>query len=542
VDVADAEDDVIKVAAGTYTGVSARQGVTQAVYISKTVTIRGGYTTTNWSLSDPATNRAILDAQDGGRVLLITGTIAPTIEGLYLTRGSVAGSGGGIAAIGSASPTITGTYVYSNSAINGGGICLYGASGMIRNSEITTNTTSGDGGGIHLNASGASVIDNLIAWNEAADGGGLYLLNSDTATIRGNRIRGNTSTGFDGGGGVLLWNSAATVSSNTIADNAAVAGAGLASVSDDPTLDANLVTGNTASSWGGGIFLRVSDALMRNNLVARNGAGDVGSGIFIRASAPRAFHTTIVRNVHPTGDGTAIYVAEEMGTYSRAFFTDTILVSQTVGISVATGNSANLNATLWGTTTSGSNGTDWIANGSLLTGTTNLWEAPGFLCVNCGGYHLASSSAAIDAGVNAGVTVDVDGGSRPSGSGYEIGYDEYHSPTVVDLFSFKVTWADGKVDVAWETGFKLNTLGFNVWRSTAPDGTYTQVNDKLIPVSAWSHDYARYAFADEGVAKGMDYYYKLEEVEIGGARNWHGPVAAGDPRVEFKVYLPLIFW
>ena len=41
------EGDVIKVAEGTYTGVSARDGVTQTVYLSKTLTIEGGYTTSD---------------------------------------------------------------------------------------------------------------------------------------------------------------------------------------------------------------------------------------------------------------------------------------------------------------------------------------------------------------------------------------------------------------------------------------------------------------------------------------------------------------
>ena len=51
------DGDVIKVSAGTYTGVNVRPRndlttigmVTQVVYISKTVTIQGGYTTTNWT-------------------------------------------------------------------------------------------------------------------------------------------------------------------------------------------------------------------------------------------------------------------------------------------------------------------------------------------------------------------------------------------------------------------------------------------------------------------------------------------------------------
>jgi len=69
--------DVIKVAAGTYTDIHQRAGITQVVYISKTVTIRGGYTTTNWATSDPVANPTTLDARGLGRVLVISGTIAP---------------------------------------------------------------------------------------------------------------------------------------------------------------------------------------------------------------------------------------------------------------------------------------------------------------------------------------------------------------------------------------------------------------------------------------------------------------------------------
>jgi len=52
--------------------------VTQVVYVSKTVTIRGGYMTTNWNVPDPAANLTVLDAQGHGRVLYIVGDISPS--------------------------------------------------------------------------------------------------------------------------------------------------------------------------------------------------------------------------------------------------------------------------------------------------------------------------------------------------------------------------------------------------------------------------------------------------------------------------------
>jgi hypothetical protein len=79
VDATDDAGDEIRVAGGTYTGVSARPApagylfpppggvITQVVYISKTVTIRGGYTTTNWTASDPQANPTTIDAQGEGR-------------------------------------------------------------------------------------------------------------------------------------------------------------------------------------------------------------------------------------------------------------------------------------------------------------------------------------------------------------------------------------------------------------------------------------------------------------------------------------------
>jgi hypothetical protein len=89
VDAVDDPGDVVKVAPGTYTGVEGRQApgdyghppasgtITQVVHISKTLVVRGGYTVTNWTLSDPAAYPTTLDAQSQGRVLFVTGDVSP---------------------------------------------------------------------------------------------------------------------------------------------------------------------------------------------------------------------------------------------------------------------------------------------------------------------------------------------------------------------------------------------------------------------------------------------------------------------------------
>ena len=81
------DGDVIKVAEGTYTGINHRFGHAQVVYLDKSITIRGGYTTTNWTTSDPVANPTTVDAEGQGRVLYVSGNINPTIAGLRITGG-----------------------------------------------------------------------------------------------------------------------------------------------------------------------------------------------------------------------------------------------------------------------------------------------------------------------------------------------------------------------------------------------------------------------------------------------------------------------
>jgi len=394
-----APGDEILVAAGVYTDIHQRGTITQVVYISKTVTIRGGYNA-DFSAWDPDTYSTTLDAQGQGRVLYITGDISPTIEGLRITGGDATGLGG------------------SPGGNAGGGVYIITATATIRDNLIISNTTDIRGGGLYIASSAATLVSNTVMANAAGEfdyGGGLCLVGSD-ATLNNNTFISNTA---HGGGGLVLAYSAAALQGNTISYNTADGAGGLDLVASNATLSGNIVIFNTAYFWGGGLYVdQGSNATLVNNVVADNQADSQGSGLYIRGSSPRLLHTTIARNTG--GDGSGVYVTNFGADYSTVAFTNTILVSHTVGITVTGGNTATLEATLW------ANDTDWGGVGTVITGAVNIWGDPAFVAPDAGDYHIAAVSAARDAGVNAGATEDFDGESRPSDGFYDIGADEYY--------------------------------------------------------------------------------------------------------------------
>jgi hypothetical protein len=103
-------------------------------------------------------------------------------------------------------------------------------------------------------------------------------------------------------------------------------------------------------------------------------------------------------------------------------------------------------------------------------------------------------------------------------------YRWYVDPTAVELSAFDAAWDGDVIEVAWETALEVDTAGFNLWRSTAADGEYVQVNDSLIPSQSPGGTMgASYTFVDQGVVPDSTYYYKLEELEMGGGSSWYGP-------------------
>ena len=378
VDAAD-PGDKIKVAEGRYTDIhtipdlnTATFTATQIVAITKSMNLYGGYTPANWTTPDPANHPTILDAEGKGRVLCLVGPATVSISGLQITGGDATGLGG------------------SWRGDVGGGLYLNNIEGRIDNNRIYSNTAE-VGAGLFLDYSPIALEDNDIYENMASNVGGGADINHSDATISRNTIHSNRGGGFS-----LGWS--------------------------DIKMNGNIIRNNLDMWRGGGLHFWDCDASLVNNVIVSNQAIYDGGGVFADASSNLKFwHTTIARN---TG-GSGVYVNTWGNFPSAVAMTNTIFFDHDQGIVATALSTATLNSTLWY-----ANSTDW--SGNVIHSNDHNGD-PKFVF---DGYHLAAGSAAIDKGVDAGISTDIDGNARPHGSGYDIGADEFNGTPIHELHLF----------------------------------------------------------------------------------------------------------
>jgi len=438
-------DDETRVATGVYTGVQARGGMTQVVYISKTVTIRGGYSgdLTTW---DPDAYPTTLDAQRQGRVVSIIGaSTGPTLESLIITGGDATGvttncppaggqsdgCGGGVFVY-RGHPIIANNVVTDNVAAvsaghrsaSGGGLCLVYATGsVITGNLIISNTASlgnrGMGGGIHLYfpydvlvaanqivSNTATTHSSLYGWGGgiAVGGGGAV------ATIQDNRIEGNrTNSGGGGqGAGIYNWYSWSHFAGNQVVGNYGKQAVYLG-YHEKARFEANQVVDNSTTIGVEVVNGGISGTILVNNAIARSGDRTLSFSSY--SGAPLT--ATLIHNTLIGADtGYGVYV--ESG-YVTLFLTNTIIANHTWGITNTVPASSTVTAdhTLF-----------WANDQDGIAGTNPVYGDPAFIDLGGGGYHLGPGSAAIDAGVETVESVDIDGDPRPIGSAPDIGADE----------------------------------------------------------------------------------------------------------------------
>jgi hypothetical protein len=175
------------------------------------------------------------------------------------------------------------------------------------------------GGGVGISSASPTIQNNVIANNMACgDGAGIYVAGG-SPVITGNVITGNGTACADTvGGGILLGGpGSAQVIGNTITQNNGLSGAGIAmNAAGTPTIQNNVITGNSANGGdGGGLYaINDSDPLVVQNLIAGNQATGNGGGWFDEPTSlsvgPTVINNTFAGNTIPaTHQGSALWLA-----------------------------------------------------------------------------------------------------------------------------------------------------------------------------------------------------------------------------------------
>ncbi len=279
-----APGSIIRIATGTYVPAT---GAHQVLAVTKSISLQGGFRTTDWSDPQPVSFPTVLDAQGLGSAIVIAGSpgqpIAVSIHGLQITNGQ-AGHGGGITGT-NTQLSLERCLVSGNHATGtGGGIYLTGSSSLtLLATRVTLNTSATQGGAIALDhpVGGSSLIRSWIYGNQAASGGGGVSLAGGQLSLDGALLVDNTLTQAGAtGSGLEAFDATVALTHTTLARNTGGLGAGIHLSGVSTLTAANLLAaGQTAAfaliapSHG-----TIDGVLWGGGATWANGANTTGSG------------------------------------------------------------------------------------------------------------------------------------------------------------------------------------------------------------------------------------------------------------------------
>jgi predicted outer membrane repeat protein len=334
---------------GTCAGVEARAGLTQTVFISRDVTLQGGYTYTNWLADpDPTVYTTTLDAGRLGRVAYVSGTLGVTLDGLSVTGGDGAQSGGTLSSTGNkrgggiyvesgSTLTVANSVVYSNTITvmaDGGALALDGtASAVVTNTTFADNAASnGKGGAISVWEGALDIYTSHFAENTASiSGGAIYLFhNPSPLRITDSSLEGNAACS---GGGVYLTDGAAEIHGGVFTGNHSGTGPGGAiNVSGALLVEDSTFEGNWSDDSAGAIYLINSNepVTLTNTIFRDNWSPSFSVAGALSLSGP----TTIISSTfegNSSGRGGAIRSADDLTITGSLFQENAVTGSSGIG-------------------------------------------------------------------------------------------------------------------------------------------------------------------------------------------------------------------
>ncbi|RME10613.1 MAG: hypothetical protein D6802_08910 [Ardenticatenia bacterium] len=500
------DGDRIKVAAGTYTGVQTKVSsltsytYTQVVFIEgKSLTLQGGFSTSDWTTPNPTTNPTIIDAQGNGRGVTILGEWQEhvTLEGFQIINGDYTNLGN--------PPGVAWASCPFTGADCAGGLFAQYVRLTLRDLLLRNNTAgrlraySSGGGALLWGTLDGTTLENVQVFSNTAPvygygGGILVFYTTGGITITKGQFDQNQS---DSNGGALLFDSVAgpvLIQDTRFVGNTSVSGRGGALdalLSTSMTLDRVEFRQNQANSKGAAIFvdhvgsghgsLRFVNVLAAENSLASSADPYGATFEFVPGIAGQfdidLLHVTVADNQTPAAMRFAQENSDAISFQAR--LTNTLVTSATYGL-VGTHYTGTLTIdhtkTLFYNVahpTAAEAGSPTFNGSGTLSGNPNL----------DGNQRLQAGSAAIDAGVQSGITRDIDGDGRPSGNGYDIGADEYTTGAPGDLRFRQATYAVAEGSALVVTVERVGgTDGTVSVEYVSADGTATSGND-YVPVS-----------------------------------------------------------
>jgi hypothetical protein len=255
-----------------------------------------------------------------------------------------------------------------------------------------------------------------------------------------------------------------------------------------------------------------------STLVASNQAapGGIGSGGLFSGSQARLVHTTLAHN--RGGDGSGLTLLNSTGA-----LTNTILVSQTVGITATAGSMIQLDATLWGQG-AWANHLDWGGAGSVAH-THDFYGDPHFTDPPLGDYHIGPESTALDRGLPTSLVADLDDQPRPDPiTGLpDVGADEYWVAVPVSSVSIAAP-------ITATTGISITFTAIVSPTTATPNLHYIWVPE---PEAGQGTDMAVYTWLDAGV-------YTLSVTAQNAAGQASAEYAIQVLSRRFETYLPWV--
>lgn len=368
---------------------------------------------------------------------------------------------------------ISGTLFTNNRSKSLGG-ALYSNEGeqllTIINAQFVGNRSlESSGGAVHNPRFGPVLIENSTfisntAWEK---GGGVRSVGPITVT--GTLFQQNESQSWQegGGGGLFIGGDAHISATQFISNSSQIHGGGI-ETSTPLTVENSLFQGNYAGFNGGGLYIEKGALTITNTRFVENTANveslafGFGGGVYAKESNVVADRTTFLRNLGQRGSAVALEAFEDgysarlvnslivgaaSNTESPLFYAYRyglvdILHATFVGSTPAAGLGIHFERSAGSVRNSiaftfataikqqeGAISEDFNlfhnvtsrTEGGVTEGTHSLTGDPLFVDPSTGNYRLGKGSAAIDAGVDVGVTHDLDGTARPQGNGVDIG-------------------------------------------------------------------------------------------------------------------------